>query len=100
MAKNIKNILIDMEIYPDLSGFKYICKAVECIQENIFVGIRDVYEKVANEFGASSSMVERAIRYAFSKADTDCETYKQYMSNKDTTNSARLFTLAIRLKDS
>lgn len=98
--KNVEDVLIDMGIYPNLSGFRYICKAVSLISENRSTKICDVYKAVAEEYHTSVSGAERGIIHAFSKADKDCETYKHYMSVKDTSNSAMLFTLAERLKES
>lgn len=99
MKKKVEDILIELGIYPNLSGFDYICKAVYCIMADRTVRMCSVYEMVAKDFDTTNTAVERSIRHALSKADKESEAYKQYMSVKDTTNSAMLYTLATKLKE-
>lgn len=99
MKKKVEDILIELGIYPNLSGFDYICKAVYYIMADRTVRICNVYKMVAKDFNATNTAVERSIRHALSKADKESETYKKYMSVKDTTNSAVLYTLATKLKE-
>lgn len=99
MKKKVEEVLIELGIYPNLSGFNYICKALDYIYKDSRVKTCAVYSLVANDFNTTSSRVERAIRTALSKADKDSEAYKKYMSVNDTTNSAALYTMAVRLKE-
>lgn len=99
MKKKVEEVLIDLGVYPNLSGFNYICKAIDYISKDSGARICTVYSLVANDFNTTSSRVERAIRHALSKADKDSDVYKKYMSVKDTTNSAVLYTMAVRLKE-
>ena len=98
MEKKVEDVLIEMGIYPNLLGFNYICRSAAYIMENSSVRTWNLYDMVAKDFGTTAGRVERGIRHAFSRADKDCEAYKHYMSVKETTNSARLFTLATRLR--
>lgn len=82
-----------------LKGFDYICKAVKYISENRTMKMCRVYDLIAKDSGATWSRVEKAIRHALSKADKDSEAYKKYIGIKETTNSAILYTLAVRLKE-
>lgn len=93
------DVLIELGIYPNLSGFDYICKAVYYIMADRTVRMCSAYKMVAKDFDTTSSRVERAIRHALSKADRESEAYKRYMSVKDTKNSAVLHTLAVKLKE-
>lgn len=99
MKKKVEDVLIGLGIYPNLSGFDYICKAIYYIMSDRTVRICNVYKLVAKDFGTTSSRVERAIRHTLSKIDKESEEYKQYMSVKDKTNSAILYTFAVRLKE-
>lgn len=99
MKKKIEEILIELGVYPNLSGFNYICKAIDYISKNSGARICAVYSLVADDFNTTSSRVERAIRHALSKADKDSDAYKKYMSVKDTTNSTVLYTMAVRLRE-
>ena len=98
MAKKIEDVLIEIGIYPHLLGFNYICKAVSYLMENNSVKMCVLYEMIADECESTARRVEIAIRTALTKADQNCDTYKKYMSVKNTSNAAMLFTLATRLK--
>lgn len=101
MKKKVEDVLIEMGVYPNLTGFNYICRAVEIISESKGkMKIADgLYVDVAKTFGSTNYKVERAIRHAISKMDKDSEAFKEYIGIKDTTNSAVLYTLAVRLKE-
>ena len=100
MKKKVEEILIEMGVYPNLSGFDYICKAVEIISESKerMKIVDGLYADVAKAFDSTNHKVERAMRHAISKMDRESEAFKKYIGIKDTTNSAVLYTLATRLK--
>lgn len=100
MKRKVERTLIDMGIYPNLLGFDYICRAIEYIQADRRAKICDVYGLIAGDYDTTPQRVERAIRHALSnKADKNSEAYKKYAGIKDTTNSAVLYTMAVRLRE-
>ena len=101
MKKKVEEALIELGVYPNLTGFNYICRAVEIISESKekMKIVDGLYVDVAKEFNSTKSKVERAIRHAITKMDKDSETYKKYVGTKDKTNSVVLYTLAFRLKE-
>lgn len=101
MRRKTEDVLIELGITPNLSGFNYICKAVEIInasKERIRI-VDGLYADIAKEFNTTKIRVERAIRHAISKMDKESEAYKKYLGIKEHTNSAVLYTLAMRLKE-
>lgn len=101
MKKSVKEVLIELGITPNLSGFRYICMAIELIstsKENVRV-IDGLYTKIAEEFNTTIGGVERAIRYAVSKINRDSEAYKKYIGVNGKANSTILHMLAIRLEE-
>ena len=98
MENKVEDLLIKMGIYPNLSGFNYICKAVSYIIGESSARTRHIYKTVAKDFETTESRVERAIRHAFSKADEDSEAYKKYIGIKHTSNLEMLYTLANKIK--
>lgn len=64
---NIRQILKEMAISPNLNGYKYIIKALEIIGDsggkklNLSKGI---YPEIANTFKVNPSSVDRAVRHA------------------------------------
>ena len=73
MRKRLQNMLIELGITPNLTGFDYICDMVEAISEDKerTFQITQLYKKVGEKHGKNWPMVERAIRHAISKAKTD-----------------------------
>lgn len=99
MRIKTEDLLIELGITPNLKGFDYICKAINYISADRAIKMCSVYELVAKDCETTSSRVERAIRHALSKADKESEAYKKYIGIKDTTNSAVLYTLALKLRE-
>ena len=99
MEKKVEDSLIELGVYPNLLGFAYICKAVGYIQENRCVKTCELYKLVAKDFGTTPSRAERGIRHALSKMDKDSDEYKKYIGIKYSSNSAILYTMAVRLKN-
>lgn len=98
MKKKVEDLLIELGIYPNLYGFAYICKAIEIISSSKErMKIMWIYSEVAKEFNSNTARVERGIRHAFSRIDKDSEAWKRLGIN-ETTNSAVLYTLAVKLK--
>lgn len=67
----IENILVDVGVPANLSGFRYAVKAIEMVVENpnMVCGVTKViYPDVAKHFGSTASRVERAIRHAVKTA--------------------------------
>lgn len=54
MKKKIEEVLIELGVYPNLSGFDYICKAVEILNStNERMKIVDgLYVDIAKEFNS------------------------------------------------
>ena len=100
MDRKVEDVLIELGISPKLAGFDYICSAVRHINNNKGKQKRvcKIYELVAEEIGTKPDRIEKCIRHAFSKVNTKSETYQKYIGIRETTNSALLYTLAMRLK--
>ena len=101
MRKGLQNMLIELGITPNLTGFDYICDMVEAISEDKerTFQITQLYKKVGEKHGKNWSMVERAIRHAISKAKTDSDAWGKYIVTTDKTNSTVLYILAMRLRE-
>ena len=98
MEEKIEELLIDMGIYPNLSGFRYICKAIPYILKDKTAKITYVYFVVSEEFGVTWTAVERAIRVAMTKINKNSEPYKKYINADDITASQFLYLFAMRLE--
>ena len=60
--------LIKLGVYPNLKGFDYIVRAVEIIKEKGHLKVtKELYPKIAEEFGTLPTRVERAMRHIVSK---------------------------------
>ena len=99
MRKKVEEVLIEMGVYPNLLGFDYICRAINYISEDVRLRMCEVYRLVANDVETNPTSVEKSIRHALSKIDKNGEAYKKYIGIKDTTNSAVLYTLAVKMKE-
>lgn len=101
MRRKTENVLLELGITPNLKGFDYICEAVEILstpKERVKI-VNGIYADIAKEFNTTNTRVERAIRHAISKMDKDSEAWEKYMGIKNTTNSAVLYTLSIKLQE-
>lgn len=101
MKNKVENVLIELGVMPNLSGFGYLCKAIEVINGNKerMKLVDGVYVEVANQFNSTKHRVERGIRFAISKMDRDSEAWKKYVGVNDVTNATVLYTLALRMKE-
>lgn len=99
MKKKVEEILIELGVTPNLLGFDYICRFVDYVSENKSAKTGVIYSHIAKECDSTYWRVERSIRHTISKMDKESETYKKYIGTGNTTNSAVLFTLAMRLKE-
>lgn len=101
MRKKIENALFELGITPDLTGFDYIRCAIEIIlssKDRVQI-VKGLYADIAKQFNTRSQLVERAIRYAFSKMDKESEVFIKYFGLEKPTNSVLLYTLAYRLRE-
>lgn len=99
MRRKTENVLLELGITPNLKGFEYICRAINYISVDRTVKMCKVYEFVAADLDTTYQRVERAIRHAISKMDKDSEAWEKYIGIKNTTNSAVLYTLAMKLQE-
>lgn len=99
MKEKVGNVLLDLNITPNLNGFNYICDAIEIISEEKAIRTCLLYEEVSKRNESTPTKVERAIRHAFSKIDKESENFKKYFGVKKLTNSSLLFTLYFKLKE-
>lgn len=101
MKKKVENVLIELGVTPNLSGFGYLCKAIEVIngsKERMKL-VDGIYVEVANQFNSTKHSVERGIRSAISRMNRDGEAWKKYVGVNDVTNATVLYTLALRMKE-
>lgn len=98
----VENALFELGITPDLAGFSYICSAVKIIQgsKKRTRVVDGIYSGIAKEFDVTTDAVEQGIRYAFGKIDRGSEAYKKYIGVSGKANSALLYALAYKLKES
>lgn len=69
----IKGVLRQLGITPDLNGYHYLVKAVDLLRHDFKCGktarrFMDVYQSIAEEFESKSSCVERCMRHAIKQA--------------------------------
>ena len=69
MENTIGNKLIESGIYPNLKGFHHIVSAVEIYHTGM--PIVKLYEEIVKANGDTSSRVERAIRHAKDKNESN-----------------------------
>lgn len=64
----LRTFLIESGIYPNLKGFNYLIKAVEIAKKKGLISLtKEIYPMIAEEFGTTSSRVERGIRNVIQK---------------------------------
>ena len=69
--KNIKlrKILIKISISSNIQGFHYILAAIDILKnENKYMKMTTLYEKISNKYRNTPSAIERSIRYAINRA--------------------------------
>lgn len=103
MHNEIVDILLCAGIPASTKGFIYIHDALELMDKDsyYFSGkICALYAKIAQQNGANSAQVERAIRYAFEGALTrgNLESVGHYLDPVNTRNSNELRVLFLRWK--
>ena len=103
MHNEIVDILLRAGIPASTKGFIYIHDALELMDKDsyYFSGkICALYAKIAQQNGANSAQVERAIRYAFEGALTrgNLESVGHYLDPVNTRNSNELRVLFLRWK--
>lgn len=90
MKKRIEDVLLQLEITPNLKGFESVCEAVKIISDEPHIKTTALYEIIGRKTATTRSQTERRIRYALSKMNID--RYKA-MGGSGYTNSSILFTL-------
>lgn len=96
MRRKIENKLLKLGITPNLKGFGCITDAVECILQNGFCSMQELYVDISNKRNLNGyTNAERVIRHAISKVNE--EKWKS-IGGKGMRNSEFLFTLAFILK--
>ena len=101
MKNKVENVLIELGVTPNLSGFGYLCKAIEVINaSNERMKLVDgVYAEVARKSNSTAYSVERGIRTAISKMNVGSDAWKKYVGVNDVTNATVVYTLALRMKE-
>ena len=101
MRRKIEDRLLKLGIKPNLNGFGYICDFIELIidDEERKFKMMYLYSFVAKKNMTTSMSVERSIRHAISKINSECwnERYV-YSKRSNLTNAEFLYTLALRIK--
>lgn len=76
--RKLRRILMKIGISANLQGNEYILQAVEIIKrQKIHTNMITIYEKLSNKNNKTSFQIERAIRYAITKA------YKEHIGLKE-----------------
>ncbi len=93
------DILISIGITPNLRGFEYICMATEILSVDSKASVQRVYKVIADKKSTKTESVERTIRHAISKADRNCDWWKENIRKGNTVNSEFLSILAYRIRE-
>lgn len=105
MRKKAVNALIEMGVQANLSGFGYICDAMEIYaQDESYITSKKMalYKRIAEIHNSTPIRVERCIRHAFEKAVVygNLDTLNKYMTAAQRpTNGNLLACLYLRLKE-
>lgn len=65
--REIKNLLYDLRITPELKGYHYLVEAIAAKEESNTTQAFKIYRDIAEKFNATPSSVERAIRFAIKR---------------------------------
>lgn len=102
--QTIENTLIQMGVPANISGFQFICEALEILDADGCENVKYtyLYAKIAKDHHSNPSRVERAMRHAFEIA-RDCrggdyELIDHYIGFVNCSNSASLKQLYLRIK--
>lgn len=102
MEKRIEDVLIEMGIPANISGFDFIKDAVLILDKNgVRVKWTSVYFDIGKKYGKSASKVERAIRYAFEVARSEKGNYdivNHYIGFASTNNASSISLLYRTIK--
>ena len=93
----LHKILMSYKIMPNLEGFTYICDAMDILWKKgkSSYPSMQIYKEIAAKHDVSHQSVERSIRYAIRRANTDHDTIFGFLDN--ITCSVFLSTLYVRL---
>lgn len=105
MKKKAIDALIEMGVPANISGFFYICDAMEIYaSDESYITSKTgiLYREIAEMHGTTWTRVERCIRTAFTKAVTygNLDSLNKYMTaSQKPTNGNLLACLYLKLKD-
>lgn len=105
MRKRAAKLLINLGIPADLTGFTYICDAMEIyFEDETYISSKKIslYQKIGEMHDTTSSSVERGIRHAFEKMihTGDMHCLGRYWSDAQRlSNSNLLACMYLKLKD-
>lgn len=101
MKNKIQKALLELGIAPNVRGFDYICRMVQIVKEDAKreKSICGIYEEIAKETNSTATSVERGIRHAISKANTNGDAWKKYVGIEDVKNSAFIYALSINITE-
>lgn len=105
MRKRTADALIEMGVPANISGFHYICDAMEIYARDesfLLSGTTDLYKMIAEMHDTVWTRVERCIRTAFEKATTygNLDSLNKYMTAaQKPTNGNLLACLYLKVKD-
>lgn len=100
---DVENVLIDMGVPANLSGFKYIIQAVLLLDTREYTinpQWCNLYREVGKLCDSTGSRVERAIRHALvvTRSRGHSEKVAYYIGDNHNNNSSSLAMLYLRLK--
>lgn len=86
-TKEIEKILNEIGIRINLKGYGYWISAIKLKQENPWIPVGQLYEKIAEKYNITTSSVERALRNAINTANKNHE-IQQYFDLKYKVNNS------------
>lgn len=88
IRRKIEDHVMGVGIMPNLTGFNYVCEAIEKILNNPSAKLQTIYCLIAKEYYIDPSSVERCIRHCLKKTD----------KRKKITNSEFIYEMALIIK--
>lgn len=79
---NMREFLINNDVYPNLTGYNFLIRAVEIIKKRKILITKELYPQIAKEYNTTASRVERAIRHIIASKLTFSSFIKIGMNKK------------------
>lgn len=102
MERKIEDVLIEIGIPANISGFDFIKEAVLIIdKDGMDIRWTGVYAQIGNKYGKSATSVERAIRHAFIRARNKSQYHdivNHYIGFASTNNTSSISLLYRTIK--